>query len=218
MMPAFEREFSVFVGALNKDASQRIAQAARTGRAEIVDENKARRGIAPTVISAVDGDQAKRFEDVKPSGQIVLLFDYRAEIVKALFDELKARSPVSSGAYRDSHFVQLDGAGLDPLTVPTTEQIKNTTRITVTNPVHYAQRLEAGKRADGTPFVRQVAPHIFESAMKAVRSEFSGVAKFTFGTISLAGGWTRVKGDKSGRRDRSSGSTIVYPAIHIDRI
>lgn len=208
-MPAFEREFTVFVNALNQEASKAVAAAARNGVAQIVGEQAARRGINPGIVSAVDGDRNKKFEDVRPDGQIIVLFDYLPEIVTAIFEELRARSPIGpseGGHYRNEHFAQLDGIGLQPLTVPTAEQAAKATRITVTNPMPYARKLEVGTTRDGGSFVVQVNPHIYESAMAVVRREFSGVAKISFNYVDLQGAYV------------SKGKAIRYPAIHIDRI
>jgi hypothetical protein len=206
---AFEKEFTVFVDALNKDASLKIAQAAREGQREITGQQTGRRGLAPGVISAVDGDQGKKFEQVRPDGQIVLLFSYLPEIIYAGFQELVARSPIGpaeGGHYRDEHFVQLDGAGLAPMTVPTAEQVAKVTRATLTNPMPYSRKLEVGITRDGSPFVEDVEPHIYESVAAILRREWSGAAKITFGYVDLAGAHV------------SKGKAVRYPCIHIDRL
>jgi hypothetical protein len=206
---AFEKEFTVFVNALNKEASKAVAQAARDGQKEITGEQQTRRGVAPGVISAVDGDQSKKFEDVRPDGQIILLFNYGPEIVKAAFEELVARSPIGpaeGGHYRDEHFVQLDGTGLAPMTVPTAEQLAKVSRIVITNPMPYARKLEVGVTQSGGPFVKDVNPHIFESVMQIIRREFNAAAKISFNYVDLASAYV------------SKAGTMRYPAIIIERI
>jgi hypothetical protein len=61
---AFEKEFTVFVNALNADAPKAVAASgARRAAGNHSASRRARRGVAPGVISAVDGDLGKKFED-----------------------------------------------------------------------------------------------------------------------------------------------------------
>lgn len=212
-MPAFQQDFILFRRALDAEASRVVAQAAREGERDIKADQASRRGVAPGVVSAVDGVQGRSYESVKPDGVIALLFDYRAEIVAALFSELVARSPIGpeeGGHYRNEHFAMLDGTGLTPLSVPSAEQLAGVSRVTLTNTMPYARKLEVGVTKDGSPFILHGEPHIFQSAMAPVQREFSGVAKFSFGFVDLTNAPT-VRGS-SGKR-----ALLRYPAIHIDR-
>lgn len=220
-MPAFAKEFDVFVSALSADASKKVAAAARAGAIEIPARQRSRRGDAPGVTSAVDGDLNKSFEAVRPDGKIVLLFDYRAEIVHACLQELVARAPVLTGTYRRSFTVLLDGEGLPPMTVPSPEQLKTVQQIVVVNPLPYAMRLETGVTKSGRAFVRQTEPHIVEGAMQPVRREFSAVAKISYRVIDLNNAYERKSNFASRlkrHRHRGIGSKIQYPAIVIDRL
>lgn len=217
-MGTFTQDVTVFVTSLGPDASKALAQQARETKETIVREQTARRGIAPGVQSAVDGRLGENYEQVKPDGAIVQVYDYRPEIVAACFEELRARSPtgpVEGGHYRDEHFAMLDGRGLSPLTVPKAADLANVSRVTVTNPMPYSRKLEVGVTKSGRSFVANVDPHIFESAMTHVRREFSAVAKITFGFVDLSGAYTLRQA--GGRRGRGIGSSIRYPAIFIDR-
>lgn len=219
---AFNQAFRVHVQSIGPAASQALAKAAREVETNILRDQTARRGIVPGHIEAVDGVWGKPFEQVRPDGRILAVFDYRAEIVAACFEELRARSPVVSGEYRDNHFCQLDGKGLPPLTVPTAEQVKAVKMITVTNPMPYARKLEVGLTENGEPFVKQVDPHIVESAAVAVRREFAGVARINFNYVDLEGAYVLVKdniayGRRTSFKDRKAGRTIRYPAIFIDQ-
>jgi len=212
----FQLETEVFVRSINQDAARRVAEAARAGRAKI----EAERPVKPSVTTFVDGNKDAQPEAVKPGGVVTLLFDYRAEIVSHLFEEIKARAPVRSGNYLRSHYVMLDGDKLDYLTVPTAAQIKNVQRITVTNDRPYAMRIEVGKMGGGA-FLLSGDLHILESSMKAVRREYNGVAKFTFAAIDIVGGHTRQFSSGvriNARRGRGMGTSIQYPAIHIDKV
>lgn len=222
---AFNQIFTLHVKSLGPAASEELAKAAHEMESKILREQTARRGIEPYHIDVVDGDRGKPFEAVRPDGRIDILFDYRSEIVAACFEELRARSPVVSGAYRDSHFAQLDGKGLPPLTVPSADQIKSVSTIVVTNPLPYSRKLEVGLTEGGSPFVKQVEPHIFESAMKAVRSEFGAVAKIKFTFVDLEGAYVPVAAlaarrlVKGGARlPKRATEALRYPAILIDQV
>jgi len=221
---AFNQAFRIHVKSIGPAASQELARAARSGETTILRDQTVRRGIIPGHTEAVDGQRGRPFESVKPDGQIVAVFDYRAEIVAACFEELRARSPVVSGDFRDSHFCQLDGQGLPPLTVPTAQQVKAVTMITVTNPLPYARKLEVGLTEGGAPFVKQVDPHIFESAAVAVKREFAGVARIKFSYVDLEGAYVPVAA-RAARRAVLGGARVAkratqairYPAIFIDQ-
>lgn len=218
----FSQQISVFVDALGPQASVALAQAGHETESQILVEQTARRDVAPGVAEAVDGVQGKPFEQVRPDGVIFMAFDYRAEIVKMCFDELRARSPVVSGAYRDAHFAMLDGTGLGALEVPTAAQVKDVSRIDLTNPLPYSRKLEVGVTEGGSPFVKQVDPHIFESAAEAVANEFDGLAKIYFDYVELEGAYVTKVSLAAGRSHRlgdrkasAKSRSIRYPAIVI---
>lgn len=223
-MPAWQREFQVFVDSINAEASKQIAAAARQGQADIVAQESARRGIQPGVTGVVDGTRGKDFDQVRPDGQIVLLFDYFPEIAAALFAELKARSPKGpTGAYESKHFAMVDGQPLAPLTLPQRDVAKDAQQMVITNPMRYARRLEVGKTEGGGTYIKNAKPYIFESAMQAVRREFRNVANFDFTYIDLPEGeqayTTRKTAPKrKAKRSRQHGAyTIQFPAITVDR-
>lgn len=219
---AFVKEFRLHTDKLNKAAAEQLARMAREGEARIISDQRARKGIDPGHIEAVDGVQGRPFEEVKPGGMIVANFDYRSEIVAACFDELKARSPVVSGEYIKNHFCIIDGKGLPPLTVPTAAQVAAADRIYVTNPMHYARRLEVGLTEDGQPFVKQVDPHIFEAATEAVADVYGKSAYIWFTYIDLENAYVlKFDNARELRRRRKAygnhraGSAVQYPAILI---
>lgn len=225
-MSAFREQITDFTRQLGAMAAKQLADLAKAETAKILAAQTARRGIAPGIETAVDGDRSKSIDQVKPGGTIFEQFDYRREIVQVCFDELRARSPRSAlekaeGHYADKHYVLLDGQPLAPLTLPTQEQLWATQVVMISNPQPYARRLEVGRT------VRQVEPHIFEGAMLAVRREYGPVAKFDFKYIDLSDAYVlktntfrtgrNGRSTASLRRDRSRGAAIQYPAIVIAR-
>lgn len=225
------REFALFAKALNDDVPKQLAALARTSTAELSRDQTARRGVLPGTMSAVDGVRDRPFEEVKPTGQIVVIYDYRAECIYACLQELVARSPIRSGRYRRSHTVMLGTTPLPPMTVPTAAQLRSVNMITIFNPVPYAARLEFGKTKSGRAFVRQVEPHIYENAMGVVAREFRAVCSLSYVKITPpSGGYERqtdwsarsyvtVKNNhrihSGGRRDRAKGTIVQHPAIRI---
>jgi len=229
---AFNESLTLWVNSLGPESAKQLAAVAHSTERDILAAQQARRGLTPGERKIVDGQEGKPFEQVRPDGTIFIGFDYRAEIVKACFEALKPRSPVVSGDYIKGHFCILDGKGLGPLEVPTAEQLVSVKEIIVTNPMPYSRKLEVGKRRDGSPFVRQVDPHIFEFASVQVNREFGKVAAIYFNFVDLEGAYT-LKFDQKARRfngrvminergkirkDRKAGSAIRYPGIYIERI
>lgn len=234
-MASFRESMTLYVKHLNAAAAAALAREAHKLQDRIVSQQKAREGVMPGVVTAVDGKRGAPFEDVKPDGVIWMGFDYRAEAAKAAFEELNARSPEVTGKYKASHFALIDGAALPPQTPPDALMVMDVKEIVITNPLPYARRLEVGLDKSGRPFVKQVSPHIFESAAIALRRRYGSVAKIEFSYVDLANAWTgtnalrhyrerRIYGrngsvrlGRRGDRDLKSRAMVRYPAIIITR-
>jgi hypothetical protein len=218
---AFSQDITVFVSDLGPAATQSLVQAAQDTKSSVEADQQARRGIKPLTNIAVDGQAATDFSAVKPQSVVFEYWDYRAEIIAACFEELRARAPVVSGEYRDSFYASLDGSDLKFLEVPPPERLTGVSQIIITNPVPYARRLEVGTTEKGAAFVKQVEPHIVESAMTAVRREFTSVAKFSFTYVDRAEGYVKRTNfgvrRPSESKTRGAGTQIRYPAIVIDQ-
>lgn len=216
-MGAFQTDIQVFVDAMGPAAAEMLRQAAQDEEDKVEADQSSRRGIRPFTHIAVDGIAVTGFQSVKATSIVFEYWDYRAEIIKACFEELRHRSPVQSGTYRDSFYASLDGQDLEPLVVPQPAQLANVTEVIITNPVPYARRLEVGLTKSGAAFVKQVDPHIVESAMQVVRKEFGSVAKFDFAFVDRVAGYRNrtAFGSRHGRRSRGVGSAVRYPAILI---
>ena len=223
-MPGFDETFTVFVKSLGKQASQAMAAKAMEVQANAETAGTTLGGAKPGTYRYVDGVLGAPLENVRPTGSIVLQFDHRPSAVAALFAALRARSPSDSGRYRDAHFALLDGVAMDPLEHPSAAELVGVRRVTLSNPQPYARRLEIALDKSGRPFVKQVLPRIFESAMIAVRPVFAGLLRMDFTYIDLSGAYVATtnmfrRRNKSGRfrdKDRGKGISIRYPAITID--
>lgn len=220
-MGTFSEDLQVFVDALGPAGAEMLKQASVDEKAKVETEQASRRGIEPLTHIAVDGQSDDDLSGVKATSVVFEYWDYRAEIVKACFEECQARAPTGpTGHYRDGFVALLDGRGLDALEVPAQAALDAIQRVTVTNAVPYARRLEVGLDKAGAPFVKQVDPHIMESAMVAVRREFNVVAKISFGYVDLESAYIRKTNlDRSGRRRtrKHVGTSVKYPAIFIDQ-
>ena len=217
---AFERQFRLFTKTLDERAAADLAKLARESTKKIVAEQTARRGIAPAYIGVVDGQREIPFEKVKATGRIVVLYDYRAEVVYQGLRELAARSPVRSGAYRRSHTVMVDGELMPPMTVPLASRIKYSRRIILVNPLPYSARLEAGVTKAGRWIILQADPRIYESVANVLSNQFRGVATIGYSFMSIPNAYKRrsswaVRKSRNSRRVR--GTNIQYPVITIDR-
>jgi hypothetical protein len=222
-MGAFDADIQVFVDAMGPAAAEFLREAALAEEQKVESEQSARRGIAPFTHIAVDGIEVTDFSSVKATSVVFEYWDYRSEIIKACFEELRARSPIQSGHYRDNFYAALDGRDLRPLEVPQPFDLRNVTQIIVSNLMPYARRLEVGVNRDGSYFVKQVDPMIVETAMGAVAREFRSVAHFQFGYIdhSLAyANATKWGNHRHGRhyRNRGTGAAVRYPAILINLV
>lgn len=224
---SYRLELTQFVKTLDKAAADGLAQAARDVQRRIENEQAARKGVKPFAQSAVDGQVGKPFEQVRPDGVIYIEFDYREEICKVAFDELRARSPIGpaqGGHYRDEHFCLLDGNSLAPLQVPTGAMLANVNRVVVTNAMPYSRKLEVGLTKSGRSFSVQVEPHIFQAVALHLSAQYRAVANIGFAYVGLAeaatgGGSFRLSGGRRRRSSRSRRSAAMrFPAIIIDRI
>lgn len=216
---SFDTEVTVYVNSLGPEAALALREAAQVEQSQTEATQATRRGIKPQTSIIVDGREAS-LNDVRATSTVLLSWDYRAEVVKAAFEELRARSPYVSGTYQRSFFAMVDGRGLDYMQVPTPISLRNATVLEVTNNVRYARRLEVGVTESGRAFVKQVEPHIVESVSRQLRREFGSVAKISFGYVELASAYAAKTNAfrRAGDKDRGKGIAVTYPAIRIEDV
>lgn len=158
--------------------------------------------------TAVNGRPGAPEETVRVPGPIVYTADWARRAAAVAIGQLQRRSPVLTGAYRDSFFVLADGAQVEP------EQIPFGAEVLVTNDRPYARKVQVG--ALGFTDTRG----LFDDAAAATQRLFPGVIRCRVVFIRLAGGYRRKTADPSRRRARalrSAGTEITYPAIRIER-
>lgn len=95
--------------------------------------------------------------------------------------ELRERSPVMSGAYRDAHALYGDGRmimGAGDIT--SDSEVPEAEEYSFTNPLPYARKIEFGKTQSGRDFVVSVPNHIYERVAEDARREFRGLADISY--------------------------------------
>jgi hypothetical protein len=209
---------------LSPDEQRRIAaEFARRGIDDAKQINGNILGRIPPMAVTVDGVPNAPLESVNPNGgSIIVEFELIGEVLKWIANELVARSPVLSGAYKAGHTLYADG---QPIAIDTV--VPNADEYVFANVVPYARKIEIGKTKAGRPFVIQVPNQIYERVAKDARSKFGNIAKITFGYREAVGAY-RLKRDQAVRRfgkggarlsrprsDRRAGSVVSSPAIII---
>jgi hypothetical protein len=237
----FMRRFAVDTrGLIERDARALLVRTAREGNREILAEQAQRSGgIVPGVTQKVDGIEARALEQVRMPGIIRFDYDYRWEVAVWLLRWLETNSPEDSGDYRRSHALMLNGNRIEP----GPRVLGKGDELVVVNTVPYSRRLEIGTKRDGSPFVIDVEPRIYERAKKAARVQYADLVKADalriLGTyVELADGYVikggrartvvykqdrRSSGHRAGATSRSfvdmrdAGRHMRYPAVEIWR-
>ena len=144
--------------------------------------------------------------------------------VAMALDELRRRSPVRSGAYRDGHRVLIDGADTE-LPVDLSPGVV----ATIVNDQPYARKVESGARGF------RASRGIYEAARQAVQAEFGRIVQVELRYVTLPGGYVlkgrqrRIRAAKdrrssafragrralAARKDRAAGEPLTYPALVI---
>ncbi len=202
-----------------KFAKQGIDEATATNR-QILGRN------VPLTIT-VDGVPNAPLETVDPDGgTIIAEWEILVEgLLRWIADQLIARSPVVSGAYRDGHTLYVDGNEV-PIggDIPT-----DADEYIFINPIPYARRIEIGRTKAGRVFVLQVPNRIYERTAKDARQRFGNQADIRFSYEATVGAYRlkhnqaarhflkggRVYTEPTQRKDRVAGSPVVPPAIVI---
>lgn len=217
-------------------ARKHFIAAARAGRDEVIDQAVRRAGQAPETRQAVDGQLGAQLESVKPGGRITFGFDYGQEVVQTALMLLRHASPIASGKYRDGHRV-MESATL----IYTTwgGGLPGKILAIISNDVPYSRRIEIGIKKDGTPFVTDTPPRVYERVAKDMAKRFDGdMLDVGYWFVEIAGGYVikgrlhrrvsykanrRSKGFRQGKRSRilsnsqHKGKAVRYPAIVITR-
>lgn len=123
--------------------------------------------------------------------------------------ELRERSPVMSGAYRDAHALYGDGRmimGAGDIT--SDSEVPEAKEYSFSNAVPYSRRLEFGKTKSGRDFLISVPNRIYERVAADARSKFGEIASFEYTSLPIIGG-EQVSSRRAGARGRNA----RYPTI-----
>lgn len=205
------------------DARAHLVSFAREGHDQIMREQTMRAGVVPEWDAYANTPANTNLETVKLPGPIVYRYRYHKEIVLEAIKALVAASPVHSGKYKRSHFLWVNS-----VQAPLNTELKRGDEIFIANTADYSRRLEVGVKDDGTPFVAQVDPHIYERVMKTVLvPKYGKVVKFRHGYVTLPKAWI-IKGrlgptyllatGKKRKRRQQIGEKVRAPAIFIEML
>lgn len=107
--------------------------------------------------------------------------DADPDVLAWIARELRERSPVLSGAYRDAHALYGDGRELmNAADVTADSSVADASEYYFTNPLPYARRIEFGKTQAGRDFVVSVPNRIYDRVARDARVEFRGMAEIAF--------------------------------------
>lgn len=222
-LQAFRRTVTVdWPNIADEDARRHLVRVARAGNAKILADQAARGGVAPDVDAYANTPGNRNLDSVKLPGPIVFRYRYAREIVKEALVALRAASPVTSGLYRDSHTLFINGIPVEflPQTVLASDEVY------IANPVPYARRLEVGLTESGRPFVVQVPPRIYERVLKGTLiPRFRNVANLSLIYVTIPDAYIIkgrlpshyiAKGGVRRKRRQQVGMPVQSPAILID--
>lgn len=125
--------------------------------------------------------------------------------------ELRARSPVLSGAYRDAHELYADGEPLmNAADVTDNVKLPKAEEFSFTNTVPYARKIEIGKTKSGRDFVVQAESRVYERLATVARQRFDGVADIQFEMRAVIG--AQQTPQRHARRPHNR-PAVRYPSI-----
>lgn len=175
--------------------SRAVSDFARTEIAKADDKNKRILGRIPPRVTTVDGQRGGNLDNVKANGgSIVTEWELIGDVLSWIGNTLRDRSPVISGAYRDSHTLYADGVEIET----GAEIPSNVTELVFLSPLPYARKIEIGKTESGRDFVIQVPNRIYERTAKDAAARFGNIATIKMTYRAPFGGYLLKSG--SGRR------------------
>lgn len=225
-LDAFKRTVTVAWPARQQaQARALLLKTAHDGHARIMNEQKARAGIAPD-FDAYANQPGKPVEAVILPGPIVYRYRYLREIVLVALHELEGASPVVSGDYQRGHTLFVNGT---PIEDPLEYVFKARDEIMIVNTVPYARKIEVGKTKSGRSFVMQVPDRIYQRVGDKLKTRYRNLGRVSVQFVNLSTAYrlkydqvtrARVRGawriSRRIRNDRKAGAAITYPAIIIE--
>lgn len=169
--------------------NREIAAFAANAIAEVDQVNARAMGRPVAKVVTVDGRQVA-LDRARPGSVIVAEWDLALPAIEWIWRELRDRSPLRSGRYRQAHRLLADGLELAfGAAVPAAQFYR------FVNRELYAHKVEIGKTESGRDFVIQVPNRIYQRvALRAValfgaalQIEFDGSGKFPEITVKPRG-------------------------------
>ncbi|GAN68331.1 hypothetical protein [Acetobacter orleanensis] len=187
---------------------------------------------APEYVRRVDGSLSKPEEAVRlHGGTVTYIFSTIAQATAWALAECRSRSPVSSGAFRDSWAVLVDGkAWTKPMA-----QIPSGSEVWIVNTMPYARKIEVGGQQIRVP------PRIVEAVRQSLMRRFKQIkalrafkplqggrdargepVPYILRSAGIASGlsWNKKEGwgrkhaaYVSRRKDRQAGEQMLYPTL-----
>ncbi|WP_025319147.1 hypothetical protein [Granulibacter bethesdensis] len=210
-------------GAASTQAMQdRVAAYARDRLAEL-----RRDGHPEPYRTYVDGREGVPLEQVRiGGGTIAFLFSYLAEATSWAVDQMRKRSPVLTGAYRDAWIIAVNGVPLRG----SVADIPPDAEVIIVNTQPYHRKIDMGAQITRTP------PRIVESVRQSVLRRYPNLLAerrfVTLGGVGLEnyvlkgramksgltwdrkGGFLRLHAPRpTNRRDSRAGELLTYPAL-----
>ncbi len=126
-------------------------------------------------------------------------------------EQLRAGSPVLSGAYRDAHMLYADGEELMRASeVNENTQLPQAQEFSIANTVPYARKIEMGTTKAGRAFVISVPNHLYERVAKDASERFEGLAEISFEMRAVIGA---QQTPQRSARPAHNKSDVRYPSI-----
>jgi hypothetical protein len=148
-------------------------------------------------LRTVDGVVGAREDAVRYDGIIIYDYPRIPSVVAFAMEKLIEKSPVESGAYRDSHTIFLNGEPVSNL-----KGYRPGDDVAISNLMPYTRKIELGKmkmRVAGTD-------HVYQQALQAItRSRFGGIAKVRLVYRPIFGGGTALERWASKTRTSAGG-------------
>ena len=203
-MTAFRQRISVLVDRNLSQAaiSARLAATARKALADLIGSERA----SSSYRRFVDGVEGTS-EDVARQ-RIRYEFSSLGNAAQFALNQLKARSPVRSGRYRDSFFVAVDGRAIPERNfVP--RGVPSDAEVFVYNTQPYSRRLDV--QLDGRkPLNISVPADFFDATAAVINRQFASIKAERLYTLSVPGAYMLRTGPRQGQQ-------VHVPALAISR-
>lgn len=211
-----------------------IAAQARALAQEVEDGHRRQVGTTFPRTQIVDGIMGGRLE----AGRRVIVFRWSVSgyVVKWIIDELRRRSPVLTGKYRDSHRIYVNGQRMDGAFSTGSRPIRPGDEVIIASTVPYARKIEGyrafagfssrfdgptGKRVGGQS--RQAPRGVYEVTAMAAKRRFGGednaaaLIRFTYAELEPDEplNFARKYDGKSRKPNRRLSDRRRFPAIRI---